>query len=97
MIKLPHERTPRTRYLVLDCSKCHLSYYKSADDALLNRPEGGSEVVGEMQRTGVGSYALLTEQGELIEVRAPEHPPRRRGVRRVVVALPCDGVGSPHE
>ena len=53
-LKLPGEAIARTRYLVLDCTKCEVSYYRSADKALLNQPEGSFRVVGELQTPGIG-------------------------------------------
>ena len=70
-VRLAAERVGKTRYLVLDCTKCVLSWYRNADDALKNydEPEGSCLVIGELQRVDVDTFTLITETGEGIELR----------------------------
>merc|ERR1719424_2611899 len=86
IVKLPGERVGHTRLLVLDCSKAKLSYFLSADDALLDKPEGSCEVVGELHRVGKEDFALITESGEALELKGDAAELHRWAVAVAAVA-----------
>jgi len=72
-VRLTTERVGKTRYLVLDCTKCVLSWYRNADDALKNydEPEGSCLVIGELQR--LASSELMPPNRYCVAIHVPLH------------------------